>query len=114
MQTTDRPSGPVLRLFEARAKPGRGDELMQKFATASIDVVRDQPGNVGYFYGRDLAGDSEVVLFASAWSNLDAVKQRFGASWQDSFLPEGYAELIDSCSVRHVELSPGWTWRSDG
>lgn len=104
MQSGVELSGAVLRLFEARAKQGRADELAQKLATTSVEVVRDKPGNQGYFFGRGVAGDDDVLVFASVWRDLDAVKELFGADWQSSYLPAGYADLIDACSVRHFGL----------
>ena len=103
--TTD---GPVLRLFEVRAKEGCASELIQKFATTSANVVRNEPGNVGYFYGRVVENEGNVVIFASMWKNMEAVKDRFGVDWQSSYLPSGYEDLIDECSVRHFDLSSGW------
>ncbi len=100
--------GPVLRLFEVKVKPGRAAELLAKFATTSAQVVRGEPGNEGYFFGREIEIDGGTVLFASVWRDLDAVKARFGDQWRVSFLPEGYEELIENCSVRHVDLSDGW------
>ena len=32
------------------------------------------------------------------------VKAHFGEGWQQSYLPEGYDELIESCSIRHIEM----------
>ncbi len=107
MQHEDESSGPIMRLFEARAKPGRADELAQKLSTSSIDVVRNKLGNKGYIFGRSLTDDNDMLVFASIWTDLHAVKERFGENWQNSFLPEGYAELIDECSVRHFVLAPG-------
>lgn len=101
-------SGPILRLFEVQTKPGCAAELIAKFPTTSADVVRHEPGNRGYFFGRGVARDEDVVVFASVWKDLDAVKQRFGADWQRSFLPSGYEALIEECSVRHIDLSAGW------
>ena len=100
--------GPVLRLFEVRTKEGCVDELIQKFATTSAQVVRDEPGNVGYFYGRIVESDDNSVIFASMWQDMDAVKDRFGGDWQSSYLPPGYEDLIDECTVRHFDLSSGW------
>ena len=45
-------SGSILRVFEARAKPGCADSLAKKFATTSVDVVRNQPGSQGHFFAR--------------------------------------------------------------
>ena len=108
MQHEKATGGPIMRLFEARAKEGRGDELAQKFATTSVEVVRDKPGNEGFFFGQSVAGENDVFVFASVWKDLDAVKERFGADWQSSYLPAGYADMIDECSVRHFELGSGW------
>ncbi len=101
-------AGPILRLFQVQAKPGCVDTLMNKFATTSADVVRGEPGNEGYFFGRGVANDQGMVVFASVWANMDAVKKRFGEDWQESFLPEGYADLIDTCSVHHIDMTTGW------
>ncbi|MGI9502895.1 MAG: putative quinol monooxygenase [Geminicoccaceae bacterium] len=100
--------GPVLRIFEVRTKQGCVDKLLQNFATTSADVVRGKPGNKGYFFGRYVQGGENAVLFVSAWKDLDAVKAHFGEDWQSSHLPPGYEELIEACSVRHVDLGAGW------
>jgi len=33
---------------------------------------------------------------------------RFGADWESSFLPPGYSELIEGCSVKHFALRTDW------
>ena len=102
------PQGPVLRLFDVRVKPGCVTKLLDEFATTSARVVHGKPGNEGYFFGHEVASDRESVIFASVWKDLDAVRARFGDDWQVSFLPAGYEDLIESCSVRHIDLSEGW------
>ena len=79
--------GSVLRVFEARAKPGCADSLTKKFATTSVDVVRNQPGNQGHFFGERISDKDNVFLFVSVWRDLNAVKTRFGDEWENSFLP---------------------------
>ena len=101
-------SGSILRVFEARAKPGCADALAKKFATTSVDVVRNQPGNQGHFFGKSVSGDDDVFLFVSVWRELNAVKNRFGDEWESSFLPLGYSELIEECSVKHFALQVDW------
>ncbi|MCR9257840.1 MAG: antibiotic biosynthesis monooxygenase [Alphaproteobacteria bacterium] len=100
--------GPVLRVFEVRTKPGRAGDLLAKFATTSAEVVRGQPGNQGYFFGRVVESDGDAVLFVSVWESLAAIQARFGADWQSSFIPDGYMDLIEECSVRHIDLGGGW------
>lgn len=99
--------GPIMRLFQVRAREGCAEDLLEKFASTSVDVVRHQPWNEGYFYGRGVVRDDGMVIFASFWKNLEAVKKRFGKDWQKSFLPPGYEALIEDCSVCHIELNSG-------
>ncbi|MGI9408790.1 MAG: antibiotic biosynthesis monooxygenase family protein [Hyphomicrobiaceae bacterium] len=100
--------GPVLRVFEVRTKPNCADELLGKFATTSAQVVTGEPGNHGYFFGHCVEGDGNVVLFVSVWKDLAAVKAKFGDAWQVSYMPDGYTDLVEECSVRHFELNGGW------
>ena len=87
--------------------------LKEKFATTSADVVQHEPGNKGYFFGRGVSADEDVVVFASFWESLDAIKQRFGEDWQVSFLPEGYEDFIEKCWVQHIDVSTGWNVNPD-
>ncbi|MBG6174683.1 quinol monooxygenase YgiN [Labrenzia sp. EL_208] len=108
MDATQPDKGPVLRLFQVKIKKGHAETLMRKFATTSADVVRHEPGNSGYFFGRGFAPDEGYLVFASLWDTIESVKQRFGDTWQQSFLPEGYDDLIEEHSIRHIDLSSGW------
>ncbi len=108
MPDTETAARPVVRLFEARANPGCAAALAQTLATTSIDVVKDKAGNEGYFFAHSIAGEAEVFIFASVWRDLDAVRERFGTDWRSSYLPEGYGELIETCSVRHFDLRSRW------
>ena len=101
-----------MRLFHVRAKSGRAAELMEKFATTSADVVKNEPGNSGYFFGSGISSDADILVFASFWDGLPAIKARFGKDWQVSFLPEGYDDLIQECWVQHIDVSKGWNVRA--
>ena len=93
----------ILRVFEARAKPGKSDELKRKFSDTSIAVVDGKPGNIGYLFGENLSTDDADLVFISVWDSMDSIKSRFGESWDESFLPDGYEELIESCSIKHIQ-----------
>ena len=97
-----------MRLFHVRTKEGSGPELLEKFATTSADVVQHEPGNMGYMFGQGIEADADVVIFASFWADMDAIKTRFGADWQVSHLPEGYENLIADCWVQHIDVGAGW------
>jgi hypothetical protein len=73
-------SGSILRVFEARAKPGCVDALAKKFATTSVDVVKDQSGNQGHFFGKSISGEDDVLVFVSVWKDLSSVKNRFATN----------------------------------
>ncbi|MFN3212929.1 MAG: antibiotic biosynthesis monooxygenase [Henriciella sp.] len=98
----------ILRVFEVQSKLGAAPTLIEKFATSSIEVVKDAPGNRGYFFGREIADDEGRVMFTSIWESLEAIKTRFGETWTEAFLPDGYEDLIQSCHVRHIDISDGW------
>ena len=108
MKTNDPGQGPILRVFEVRAKPGCAAELIAKFATTSAAVVKGEPGNLGYFFGQGVEDDQDFIIFTSVWRDMAAVKARFGDDWRVSFLPPGYEDLIEDCSVRHVCVGAGW------
>ena len=94
----------ILRVFEVRAKPGHTQTLKQKLSDASIAVVRGEPGNGGYLFGECLSATGRDLVFISLWQDLAAVKARFGEKWEESFLPPGYEDSIEQCSVRHLEV----------
>ena len=94
----------ILRVFDVRAKPGKSELLKQKLSDTSVSVVKDKPGNLGYFFGKNIFSDENDLVFISVWENLDSVKSYFGEDWEKSYLPEGYAEIIESCSIKHIEF----------
>ena len=44
-------------------------------------------------------------IFITIWSHFLALKGVFGESWRESFLPQGYAEIIEAHSIEHYELT---------
>jgi hypothetical protein len=70
-----------------------------------VEVVQDQPGFLGYLVAGPANEIQHDFIFASIWTDSDAVKARFGRDWRDSLLPPGYAELIEECSVEHFQLT---------
>jgi quinol monooxygenase YgiN len=96
---------PIIRIFKARARPGKERELAQKLATTSAGLVKDKPGLLGYFAGRPGQETSRDFLFITMWRHLEGMKELYGDAWRQSLLPEGYEGLIESCSVEHYELT---------
>ena len=98
----------IMRIFDVQTRPGCAAELLGKFASTSAAVVEAEPGNLGYFYGHGVETAENTVMFVSIWADMAAVKARFGVDWQSSYLPPGYDDLIETCSVRHVQVDDGW------
>lgn len=94
----------ILRVFDVRAKPGQAERLQQKLSDISVSVVRGKPGNLGYFFGENLSSDGNDLVFISVWKDMDSIKSHFGKDWEQSYLPKGYEELIESCSIKHIEI----------
>jgi quinol monooxygenase YgiN len=99
-----RPSIPIIRVFRARARQGCERALADKLATSSVEVVQGQPGFLGYLVAGPANERQHEFIFASIWTDADALKARFGEEWRVSLLPPGYAELIEECSVDHYHL----------
>ena len=99
-----KPGKSILRVFEVRATPGNAEILKQKLSDTSVSVVDGKPGNLGYFFGETLSSDGNDLVFISVWKDLESIKSLFGEEWEESFLPEGYEEIIESCSIRHIEF----------
>ena len=97
--------GKILRVFEVKPRTGCESALEEKLSTASIGVVRGKPGNLGYYFGRNIADGDGVLVFTSVWEDIESVKANFGDDWRESYLPPGYAALIDECSVTHFEVA---------
>ncbi len=95
----------ILRVFDVRALPGKTDELKQKLSATSVSVVAGKPGNIGYFFGEGLSSSKADLVFISVWQDMESIKSLFGESWEESYLPEGYEELIESCSIKHIQFS---------
>ena len=96
---------PIVRVFRARAKPGKEKELAEKLSKTSPTVVKDKPGFLGYFAGGPAKSGSRDFFFITLWRHFPALKGVFGDSWRDSHLPPGYAEIIEEHSIEHYELT---------
>jgi quinol monooxygenase YgiN len=99
-----RPSVPIIRVFRAYARRGCEKALADKLTTSSIQVVQGQPGFLGYLIAGPANESQREFIFASIWTDVDALKARFGPEWRVSLLPPGYVELIEECTVEHYHL----------
>jgi len=96
---------PIVRVFKARAKAGKERELAKKLATTSVGVVKDKAGFIGYFAGQSAEVGGRDFIFITMWRHFLALREVFGDSWRESFLPPGYADIIEEHSIEHFELT---------
>ena len=98
---------PIIRVFRARAVAGKEAELAKKLATTSVGVVSGKAGFVGHLAGQPAETTGRDFVFITMWKDFAALKAVFGDGWRESFLPPGYAEIIDQHSIEHYELTAG-------
>ena len=94
----------IIRVFRARAKPGKADELAQLSEEVSIPFVDGQPGLLARHTGRGVGATGDEFVMVSVWESLDAMKNMTGENWESEVLPdERLAELIADSSIDHYE-----------
>jgi prepilin-type processing-associated H-X9-DG protein len=94
----------IIRLFRAKPKAGKSDELATLVKDVSIAFVDGHAGLIARHPGRSMATGGEEIVMISVWKDLDAMKAMTGENWQDAVIPdERFADLIESCSVEHYE-----------
>ena len=71
-----RPSVPIIRVFRAHARQGCNRALADKLATSSVQVVQGQPGFLGYLVAGPANESQHEFIFASIWTDADALKAR--------------------------------------
>ena len=94
----------LIRVFCAKPKPGRDEELARLIENVSIPFVDRQPGLVGRFTGRGIGAAGDEIVMISIWDDLESMKRMTGEDWESEVIPdERLAERIDSCSVAHYQ-----------
>ena len=68
----------IVRVFRARAQPGKSDELARLAREVSIPFVDSQPGLVARYTGRGVGATGDELTMVSVWEDLDAMKNMTG------------------------------------
>ena len=98
-------SRPIARVFRAIAAPGCRDQLLRRFQSSSAVLVNSKAGCLRHRILEPVDATASELVFESIWRDLDAIKVAFGDTWQQSYLPEGYAALMTTYSVHHFFVS---------
>ena len=64
----------IVRVFQAKALPGKAAELEQEIEHGSTALVEAQQGVVTYFAGRPIGSASDEFVMITVWEDLAAVK----------------------------------------
>jgi heme-degrading monooxygenase HmoA len=94
----------IIRVFRARAQPGKSDELVRLAQAISIPFVDSQPGLVARHTGRGVGATGDELTMVSLWDDLDAMKKMTGDEWESPVIPDDRLEpLIAESSLYHYE-----------
>ncbi len=94
----------IIRVFRARPKPGKAEELAALVKEVSIPFVDGQSGILARFTGKGVGTTGGEIVMISIWESIDAMKNMTGESWESEVIPdERYAERIEECFVYHYE-----------
>jgi hypothetical protein len=76
----------IIRVFCARPKPGKADELAELVRDISIPFVDGQPGLVARHTGKGIGATGDEIVMISVWENLDAMKSKTGENWENELV----------------------------
>lgn len=92
---------PIVRLFTVRIHSGLRDEFEEKFATISVDAVRQADGAVSAEICKPSRWDPDEYLMISRWRDEDALRRFAGENWSRAFIPRGMERFVAECTVHH-------------
>lgn len=94
----------IARIFIMTTFRGKEDELEEKLRTISTEVFESHPGVSAYQIGRRIGtGDSREYALVSFWPDLDALKEMTGDDWEQPYIPDVIAPLVESVTVSHYD-----------
>ena len=94
----------IVRVFRAKARPGKQDDFLEKARRLSVPLVESSKGLIAYFGGKPLnAGGNEFVM-VSIWRNLEDLKSFAGEDWYQPVIPEEEKPLLAETFVHHYEV----------
>jgi heme-degrading monooxygenase HmoA len=92
----------ILRIFRARAHPGRGTALEHVIRTRGIPNISGREGLVALLLGRPDESQGDELVLISLWRDLDALRAFKGESWREARLLPEELELTAAAAVSHI------------
>jgi heme-degrading monooxygenase HmoA len=91
----------IIRVFEARLKPGREHDFMA--GERELLGRTDIDGLLGVSIGRRLSGGAMHVITLTVWRDLAAIAAFSGSPSSDPVFLNGSDEMVESWSLHHYE-----------
>lgn len=91
----------ILRIFRVRIHAGMHSSFEAKFATVSVDAVRNADGALSVEILKPGKWEPDEYLMISRWRDEDALKRFAGENWNSAFIPAGMEQFVQECWVHH-------------
>jgi heme-degrading monooxygenase HmoA len=93
----------ILRVFRARAHPGRQPDFEAFVPRVALPLVESQAGMVARLAGRPVAGNADEFLILSFWRDLEALRSFTGEEWEQAVIHGEAAPLLREVLAHHYE-----------
>ena len=93
--------GEIIRVFHARTRDGKSDELRKFFVNEALPLVRSCAGLVSVRVGLPLDASPDSFLMISIWSSIEGLKEFADDDWAEAVIDPREAHLLASVSVYH-------------
>ena len=95
----------IIRVFQARLKPGARPAFDRLCRTVSVPLMRAQPGCLAVSIGEPTSARPEEFVVVSVWRDLEHLKAFTGDRWREATILPGEADLLEAASVAHYDDS---------
>jgi transposase/quinol monooxygenase YgiN len=95
----------ILRVFQARLKPGRRAAYEQLCRATTFPMMRAAPGCLAVQIAASTARRPEELVIVSVWKDLASVRAFVGERWEEVLILPGEAELMEEARVQHFDES---------
>ena len=90
----------ILRIYHARAHPGREAEFERLVRADAVPLMQAQPGLLALHLGREMDAPGGFVI-VSVWRDLEALKAYAGENWKEPLRLHPQAGVLEEERVEH-------------
>lgn len=97
----------VLRVFQARPRPGQEGAYEAFLASTTLPFLRAQKGMRQVMTGRRHGPGRMEIVVVTLWESPEALKAAAGKNWEAGVVdPKREAPLLEDHTCTHYELRP--------